>query len=291
MVVLRRPFRHAGLVVRRQEVDQPAHLQQTLDVVVEGAVGDARLGGVHRGAAQFLGGDHLVGDGLHHIGAGDEHVARVAHHEDEIGHRRRIDVAAGARAHDDADLRDDAGREHVALEHLAVAAERGDALLDARAAGIEQADDRARAFIAMSWILMIFCAWVSDSEPPNTVKSLANRYTVRPLTVPQPVTTPSPGIFASPCRIRSSGARRTCRTPRTSPCPAGVRCARARSACRACAAPRCAPCRRPARASARRSSSLSRMSFMQPLPVPARSEYEQKPYHGGRFAVVPGERA
>ena len=34
---------------------------------------------------------------------------------------------------------------HVALEHLAVAAERGDALLDARAAGVEQADDgRAR---------------------------------------------------------------------------------------------------------------------------------------------------
>ena len=31
---------------------------------------------------------------------------------------------------------------HVALEHLAVAAERGDALLDARAAGVEQADDR-----------------------------------------------------------------------------------------------------------------------------------------------------
>ena len=53
----------------------------------------------------------------------------------------------------------------------------------------------ARAFIAMSWILTIFCAWVSDSEPPNTVKSLANTNTVRPLTVPQPVTTPSPGIF------------------------------------------------------------------------------------------------
>ena len=53
----------------------------------------------------------------------------------------------------------------------------------------------ARAFIAMSWILMIFCAWVSDSEPPNTVKSLAKTNTVRPFTVPQPVTTPSPGIF------------------------------------------------------------------------------------------------
>ncbi len=33
-------------------------------------------------------------------------------------------------------------RDHVALEHLAIAAERGDAFLDARAAGVEQADDR-----------------------------------------------------------------------------------------------------------------------------------------------------
>ncbi len=53
----------------------------------------------------------------------------------------------------------------------------------------------ARARIAMSWILMIFCACVSDSEPPNTVKSLAKTKTLRPLTVPQPVTTPSPAIL------------------------------------------------------------------------------------------------
>ena len=42
---------------------------------------------------------------------------------------------------------------------------------------------------------MIFCACASESEPPNTVKSLENTKTVRPLIVPQPVTTPSPGIF------------------------------------------------------------------------------------------------
>ncbi len=140
-VVLGRPLRHAGLVIGGQEIDQPAHLQQALDVVLEGAVGDAGLGGVDRGAAEFLGGDHLVGDGLHHVRPGDEHVGGVAHHEDEVGHGRRIDVAAGARPHDDANLRDDAGGDHVALEHLAIAAERGDALLDARAAGVEQADD------------------------------------------------------------------------------------------------------------------------------------------------------
>ncbi len=98
---------------------------------------------MHGRAAELFRGDHFVGHRLHHVGAGDEHVGGVAHHEDEIGHGRRIDVAARARPHDDADLRNDAGGEHVALEHLAVAAERRHALLDARAAGIEQADDGA----------------------------------------------------------------------------------------------------------------------------------------------------
>ena len=97
---------------------------------------------MHGSAAQFLGGDDLVGYRLHHVGPGDEHVARVAHHEDEIGHRRRIDVTAGARAHDHRNLRNDARGDHVALEHLTVAAERRHAFLDAGAAGVEQADDR-----------------------------------------------------------------------------------------------------------------------------------------------------
>ena len=53
----------------------------------------------------------------------------------------------------------------------------------------------APTFIAMSMTLQIFCAWRSDSEPPNTVKSWAKTKTRRPLIVPEPVTTPSPGIF------------------------------------------------------------------------------------------------
>src|SRR5205814_9145203 len=68
--------------------------------------------------------------------------AGVAHHEDEIGHRRRIHIAARARAHDDADLRHHAGGQYVALEHFAIAGKARHAFLDARAAGIEQADDR-----------------------------------------------------------------------------------------------------------------------------------------------------
>jgi len=145
-LVERGPFRHAGPVIGREKIEQPAHLQQAFDVVVVGAIGDRRASGVDGGAAQFLGGNDLVGHGLHHIGAGDEHVARVAHHEDEIGHGRRVHIAAGAGTHDHRDLWDDAGGDDVPFEYLAVATERCHALLDAGAAGIEQPHDRrARA--------------------------------------------------------------------------------------------------------------------------------------------------
>ncbi len=97
---------------------------------------------MHGGAAELLGRDGFIGHGLHHVRAGDEHIAGVAHHEDEIRHGGRIDVAAGAGPHDDGNLRNDAGGQHIALEHLAIAPERRDALLNARAAGVEDADDR-----------------------------------------------------------------------------------------------------------------------------------------------------
>ena len=51
-------------------------------------------------------------------------------------------MAGGAGAHDDGNLRDDAGRQHVALEDLGVAAQCCDTLLDAGAAGVVEADDR-----------------------------------------------------------------------------------------------------------------------------------------------------
>ena len=50
---------------------------------------------------------------------------------------------------------------------------------------------------AWSMILQIFSACASDSEPPNTVKSWLKTKTSRPLIVPEPVTTPSPGMRCS----------------------------------------------------------------------------------------------
>ena len=96
----------------------------------------------HR-AAELLELDLLAGDGLDHVGAGDEHVRGLLHHEDEVGHRRGVDGAARARAHDQRDLRDHARALDVADEDVAVGAQRDDALLDPRAAGVVDADDRA----------------------------------------------------------------------------------------------------------------------------------------------------
>jgi hypothetical protein len=88
-----------------------------------------------------LHGDGLAGDGLDHVGSGDEHLRGAADHEDEVGERRGVGRAAGAGAEDHRDLRDDAGVSDVALEDAAVAGERGDALLDTGARSVAEADD------------------------------------------------------------------------------------------------------------------------------------------------------
>ncbi len=92
--------------------------------------------------AQLLMRHRLMSDRLHHIRAGHGHVGGVLHHEDEVGHRRRVDRAAGAGAHDERDLGHDARGDDIALEDLGVAGEARNTLLDAGAAGIIEADHR-----------------------------------------------------------------------------------------------------------------------------------------------------
>ena len=58
------------------------------------------------------------------------------------GQRRRVDRATGTGAHQQRDLRHDAGEAHVAAEDLAIAGQRLDALLDAGAAGVVDAHQR-----------------------------------------------------------------------------------------------------------------------------------------------------
>ena len=106
-------------------------------------MGHARLGVVAHRAAQVLELHLLARDRLDHVGARDEHVGGLLDHEDEVRDGRGVDGAARARAHDQADLRDDARALDVAHEDVAVGAQRDDALLDARAARVVDPDDGA----------------------------------------------------------------------------------------------------------------------------------------------------
>src|SRR4029453_3221542 len=60
-----------------------------------------------------------------------------------VGHGRRVDGPARGRAHDEADLGHDAGGLDIPPEDLRVTPEGDDALLDARAARVVDADQRA----------------------------------------------------------------------------------------------------------------------------------------------------
>ena len=75
-------------------------------------------------------------------GPGDEHLRDFLGHQDEIGDRRRVDGTAGAGSRDQAQLRDDAAGLDVAPKDFGITAERNDALLNARAAGIVDPDHR-----------------------------------------------------------------------------------------------------------------------------------------------------
>ena len=141
-IVFGRPMRRLLAIVERQEIVEPADFLEAYHIVLIGPVGNRGLRRVHFGAAEFFRRHVLVGHGFRHVRPGDEHVRAVAHHEDEIGQRGRIDVAARARPHDDGNLRHDARRQHIALEDFAEPGQRGHAFLNARAARIVEPDDR-----------------------------------------------------------------------------------------------------------------------------------------------------
>jgi hypothetical protein len=135
--------RRRRLAIRQwQKIEQPPHLYERVDIVVTSKIGHGRARRVGRRAAQLFLCHLLVSHRLHHIRAGDEHVRRIAHHEDEVSHRGRVDGAAGAGPHDHRELRNDARGEDRVLENISVAGERGNTLLDARAPRVVDADDR-----------------------------------------------------------------------------------------------------------------------------------------------------
>ncbi len=65
----------------------------------------------------------------------------LARLDDEVGQGRGVDRATGAGAGDDGDLRHDARQEDILVEHLAVAGQRVDTLLDAGATRVVDEDE------------------------------------------------------------------------------------------------------------------------------------------------------
>ncbi len=101
------------------------------------------LDGVRVRAAEFLEADFLPGHRLDHVRAGDEHVRGALDHQGEVGDGGGVDGTARARSHDQRDLRDDPGPDHVPVEDLREQAQRDHALLDPRPAAVVDADQRA----------------------------------------------------------------------------------------------------------------------------------------------------
>ena len=130
-------------VVRGQVGQQVAGEVDAVLLVFGLVVGDAGFDAVGMRAAELLEGHVLAGHRLDHVGAGDEHVRSPLHHEGEVGDGRGVDRAARARAHDQRDLRDDAGGHHVAVEDLGEQAERHHPFLDPGAAAVVDPDHRA----------------------------------------------------------------------------------------------------------------------------------------------------
>ena len=90
-------------VVLGEEREQVAGVLEHPLLVRRGEVRHARLGRVRLRAAELLEGDFLPRDGLHDVGAGDEHVRARFRHQHEVGDRRRVDAARG-QAEDERDL-------------------------------------------------------------------------------------------------------------------------------------------------------------------------------------------
>ncbi len=151
--------RGLGQVVGGQEVQE---LADELDGVrlVRGQVGGGSGGGVVlAGAAQGLHVHVLAGDGLDDVRAGDEHVRGLVHHDHVVGQGGGVGRAAGGGAHDERNLRDDAGSVDVVAEDVREHGQRGDAFLDAGAAAVEDAHHRAavaqREFLDLDDLLAV----------------------------------------------------------------------------------------------------------------------------------------
>ena len=134
--------RRLGVAVRRQVGKHRARVVDRVGLVLAEVVRHAGFRAVHESAAEVVHADRLTGGRLDDVRAGDEHVGVLLGHDDQVGQRRAVHGAAGARTQNQRDLRDEAAGVAGLAEDVAVLRQRGDAFLDAGAAGVDDRDDR-----------------------------------------------------------------------------------------------------------------------------------------------------
>ena len=100
------------------------------------------------GTTQLFRGNILTGHRLDHAGASDKHLS-IAGLNDEVSQRRRVGSTTGAGAGDDGNLRHQTGQQHVIVEHLAIAREGINTLLNAGSTRVIDKDER-RACVSTS---------------------------------------------------------------------------------------------------------------------------------------------
>jgi len=82
--------------------------RDSLDVVLEYAVGNTGNGRVHLSTTKLFFSNFFVGYSLNDVGSRHKHVRRVLYHEDEVGKSGRVYGSTSAGTHDQADLRNNA---------------------------------------------------------------------------------------------------------------------------------------------------------------------------------------
>ncbi len=140
-IVGRLPPGRAFHVILREEAQELPNGEQALLFRIHREVGHPGGRVVGHRPSELLKGDLFLQDRLDHIGAGDEHVARPLHHDDEVHQGRRIDRPPGAGSHDRRDLGDDPRGQDVPQEDIGIAGEGVHPLLDPGAPRIVEADE------------------------------------------------------------------------------------------------------------------------------------------------------
>src|SRR6266496_4616725 len=98
-------------------------------------MGDAAGAVMDHSTALLFKGDVLMGDGLQHIGAGDEHVTGLFHHKNKVSNGWGVDRAASAGAHNSRNLWYNAGGQRIAQKNIRICSEADHAFLDTRSTG------------------------------------------------------------------------------------------------------------------------------------------------------------